>query len=400
MTSNVKQQYAGSDFIGGNATRQGRGRDAVPAVGHRRRSRRRALRQRLDRRARRRPPGSRRHAVRRDLPDRAEGVRVEGAGVRRRRPIDGLITALRSPAVNVRAIGFEGLKARGAAAVNAVAALLNDPSPYMRGRAIYLLYQLGPEGRQRAGAPESHTDPALRIAAYRAMRRAGLDVTAGGGAARPRHRRRRPPRGGAVAARPAGRRRRSTILVDIARGFDGQDRSYLEALGTGATGKEAGALRAAAARARRARPIRWRGPPTFARIAWRLHVPAAVPDLTARARVVEAVARRPPARARHARLHQGSRGVEGDARARASRTARCASRRRVWLLNRMSNDWADHGLRPALKAAGIYDPDAITLREVGRAAAARRICRELSVDEIAAPHRRRRARQGHGRRAA
>ena len=29
------------------------------------------------------------------------------------------------------------------------------------------------------------------------------------------------------------------ILVDVARGYDGQDRSYLEALGTGATGKEA-----------------------------------------------------------------------------------------------------------------------------------------------------------------
>ena len=90
--------------------------------------------------------------------------------------IEGLITALRSPAVNVRAIGFNGLKARGAAAVDAVAALLDDPNPYMRGRAIYLLYQLGPEGRQRAGAPESHADPAMRIAAYRAMRRAGLDV--------------------------------------------------------------------------------------------------------------------------------------------------------------------------------------------------------------------------------
>jgi hypothetical protein len=60
--------------------------------------------------------------------------------------------------------------------VNAVAALLKDPSPYLRGRAIYLLYQLGPEGRQRAGAPESYADPALRIAAYRAMRRADLDV--------------------------------------------------------------------------------------------------------------------------------------------------------------------------------------------------------------------------------
>ena len=35
----------------------------------------------------------------------------------------------------------------------------------------------------------------------------------------------------------------------------------------------------------------------------------------------------------------------------------------VWLLNRMSNEWASHGLRPALKAAGIYDPDTVTLRE-------------------------------------
>ena len=43
--------------------------------------------------------------------------------------IDGLITALRSPAVNVRAIGFEGLKARGAASLNAVAALLTNSEP-------------------------------------------------------------------------------------------------------------------------------------------------------------------------------------------------------------------------------------------------------------------------------
>src|SRR4029453_942441 len=90
--------------------------------------------------------------------------------------IDGLITALRSPAVNVRAIGFEGLKAKGPAAVSAVAALLSDPNPNMKGRAIFLLNQLGAEGQKRAGTPESQTDPALRIAAFRAMRRAGLDI--------------------------------------------------------------------------------------------------------------------------------------------------------------------------------------------------------------------------------
>ena len=43
--------------------------------------------------------------------------------------------------------------------------------------------------------------------------------------------------------------------------------------------------------------------------------------------------------------------------------ARCVEPATVWLLNRMSNDWADYGLRPALKAAGIYDPDSVKLRE-------------------------------------
>ena len=35
-----------------------------------------------------------------------------------------------------------------------------------------------------------------------------------------------------------------------------------------------------------------------------------------------------------------------------------------WLLNRMSGEWSEFELRPALKAAGIYDPEAITLREI------------------------------------
>ena len=76
MTSNVKQQYAGIGLRHGDRRRHPRHRHALPAVGHRGRSRRRAVRQRLDRRARRRAPGSGRHAVRRDLPHRAEGIRV------------------------------------------------------------------------------------------------------------------------------------------------------------------------------------------------------------------------------------------------------------------------------------------------------------------------------------
>ena len=219
----------------------------------------------------------------------------------------------------MRAIGFEGLKARGAAAVEPVAALLNDPSPYMRGRAIFLLYQLGPEGQKRAGTPESYTDPALRIAAYRAMRRAGLDVMpVAARLARDADAGVRREVALSMRDQPAGRS--LDILVDVARGYDGQDRSYLEALGTGATGKEAGALRSAQA-GPRAPAIALAWSPAFARLAWRLHVPAAVADLPRARAVGEAVGRRPPARARHARLRQGRRRVEGDARDRAGRRA-------------------------------------------------------------------------------
>ena len=62
-----------------------------------------------------------------------------------------------------------------------------------------------------------------------------------------------------------------------------------------------------------------------------------------------------------------------------------------WLLNRMSNDWADHGLRPALKAAGIYDPEAITLREAVDPAAGGGSAGALGGRDRPAHRRRRRA---------
>ena len=228
--------------------------------------------------------------------------------------IDGLITALRSPAVNVRAIGFEGLKARGAAAVNAVAGLLNDPNPYMRGRAIFLLYQMGPEGRKRAGSPESITDPALRIAAYRAMRRANLDVLPVA-AALARDKDAGVRREVAVSMRDQSADKSLNILVDVARGFDGQDRSYLEALGTGATGKEPALYdRLRAELGVKDDPLAWSGTFTLDSVAPARACGGDGPDSTRP--VVEAVARRSPARPGYARLHQGSGRVQGHARLR------------------------------------------------------------------------------------
>jgi putative membrane-bound dehydrogenase-like protein len=359
LTSNVKQQYAGSDFVGGNTTAKGAietmFRPSDIAVG---------------------PDGAlyvsdwidARVGGHQDLDTTLSGAiyRIAPKGFVPRVPafdastIDGQITALRSPAVNVRAIGFNGLKARGAGAVNAVAALLNDPNPYMRGRAIYLLYQLGPEGRQRAGSPEAFTDPALRITAYRAMRRANLDVLpvaaklardADAGVRREV----------AVSLRDVPADTSLDILTDIARGFDGQDRSYLEALGTGATGKEP-ALYERLHRELGVKddPLSWSS--QFTWIAWRLHVPAAVSDLNARAQSTTlSMADRRFAMDSLAFVKDP--GASKAMLALAQQNSPFREPATVWLLNRMSNDWADYGLRPALKSAGIYDPESIVLKE-------------------------------------
>jgi putative membrane-bound dehydrogenase-like protein len=377
LTSNPEKRYAGSDFVGGNTTAKGAPetlfRPSDVAVG---------------------PDGAlyvsdwidARVGGHVDLDDTLSGAiyRIAPKGFASRVPkfdpstVDGLITALRSPAVNVRAIGFQGLKARGSAAVDAVAALLDDPNPYIRGRAIFLLYQLGPEGQRRAGTPESFTDPALRIAAFRAMRRAGIDTLPAAA------RLARDPDAGvrrevALSLRDQPAAASLDLLVEIARGFDGADRSYLEALGTGATGKEAALYeRMRHDLAVPTDPVAW--PDSFAWIAWRLHVPAAVHDLAARARSskLPLVDRR---RAMDALAFIDAQAASDAMLKLAGDGGPLRELATWWLLNRLSNSWADHNLRAALKVTGIYDPDAIKLEEVVPPRSPANAV-NLSIDEI------------------
>jgi putative heme-binding domain-containing protein len=381
VTTNPSQQYAGSDFAGGNATAKGAPetlfRPSDIAVG---------------------PDGALyvadwidpRVGGHVDLDDSMSGAiyRIAPKGFVSKVPrfdpstLEGLVTALRSPAVNVRAIGFDGLKTRGAAAVPAVAALLDDPNPYVRGRALYLLYQLGPDGQRRAGTPDAQTDPAMRIAAYRAMRRAGLDaMPAAARLARDADAGVR--REVALSLRDEPAARALPILVEIARGLDPADRSYLEALGTGASGKDAALYDALVRELRVPKdPIAWS--PAFAAVAWRLHVPAAAGDLAQRAR--------------SSKLSLSERRAALDALAFIDTPAAADAVLRIagsngplrelatwWLLNRLSNSWAapDYNLRNALKVTGIYDPDAIKLEEIVKPRLPANAA-EPSIDEILA----------------
>ena len=198
----------------------------------------------------------------------------------------------------------------------------------MRGRAIFLLYQLGPEGRQRAGyARVVHRSGAAHRGLPRHAAR-GSRRAAGG-------------RRGSPATRDAGVRREVAVSMrdqpaDNVAGHPGRRRARLRRAGSqlpGSAGnrrdrKGAGALRPAAHASSASRTIRWRGRGTFTWIAWRLHVPAAVADLTARARVVDSC-RSPIAGSRWIRSRSSTiRPRRRRCSASRSRTARCASRRR------------------------------------------------------------------------
>lgn len=359
VTSNPSGEFAGSDFIGGSASVSGEQRTLFRpsdiAVG---------------------PDGAlyltdwydSRVGGHQDLDETCSGAvyRIAPKGFKSQVPqidrntIEGLIEALRSPAVNVRAIGFAGLKAKGRAALEPVAALLDDPNPYIQGRAIHLLYQLGISGPRTAGYPAEQPSAERKITAFRAMRRAGLDIS-GAAAALVGDPDPAVRREVALAMRNVSFDLARELLVEVARGYDGRDRSYLEAFGTGATGKET-EVYAAVKKAMGAEDSRqWSD--AFAGIAWRLHPVAALEDFLNRVQ------------SEGLSLAQRRQSLDAIAFIRTKSAAQTMltiaqidtplkSQAVWWLMNRINNDWRDHDLLPELKARGIYDPDKIVLQEV------------------------------------
>ncbi len=273
---------------------------------------------------------------------------------------EGQIGALKSPAVNVRALGFTALKAKGRASLDAVAALLEDKNPYIRGRAIHLLYQLGISGPRKAGYPEEQADPQMKIAAFRAMRRAGLDFT--GSAIRLA----RDPspavrREVALAMRDQPLDVAKEILVDVAKGYDGKDRSYLEAFGTGATGKETEIFMAVKDELGGDDSRRWS--PAFADIAWRLHPPQAARDFLERAQE-ESTLVSERKRAMDALAFINTKAAADNMLTLAQLEGPLKSDAVWWLINRSTNHWKDYDLGSQLKERGIYDPDKVEVQEI------------------------------------
>lgn len=271
--------------------------------------------------------------------------------------IDGLIAALKSPAINVRAIGFNGLKAQGDKAIPALVALQGDVNKYLAARATWLLAQLGPAGVAKVTPLLKDKDEAKRLVAYRALRRANVEPV---------------KMAAAMAADPSAGVRREValtlrdvpaadslaILAQVAKGFDGKDRAYLDALGIGATNKtkELYAVLAKDAGA----PEAWSE--AFAWIAWRLGSPEAVPGLKARALSASLSGPQRKLAMDAIAFIQDKSAADAMIEIAGSQGFPHKSMATWWLLNRVNNEWKDFGVREALKASGVYDPDKVVIQ--------------------------------------
>ncbi len=357
LTSNAAQAFAGTDFKGGkvNSEIQTFFRPSDVAVG---------------------PDGAiyvadwfdPRVGGHDDKDDTTSGAiyRIAPKGFRPKVPafdaatLEGQISAMRSTAVNVRAPGFSGLVSRGTAAIPSVEALLSDENPYIRARAVWLLARLGPEGMARVEKLLGDKDAMMRVAAYRTLRQAGSVQSHASRLARdasPAVRREV-----ALSQRDLSFEQSRDVLLALAEGYDGKDRSYLEAWGIGATNKEE-ALYAALVAKKPGDAAQW--PNKFSDLVWRLTPSAAVEAFASRARAgalpaaernkaITALGFIPTNEAAQALLDVAQ-GMGTDLSKNAALW---------WLLNYKDSRWAQAGVDAELKRRGLFDPDAVRVEEI------------------------------------
>ena len=154
------------------------------------------------------------------------------------------------------------------------------------------------------------------------------------------------------------------ILLSLAKGYDGKDRSYLEAWGIGATHKEDALYAALAASQPGSDATQWPAALRGSRLA---------PD-TARGRAGFRGARQSARRCRHPNAaRQRLRWVSFPRRDAANALLDIAQNGGTdlkqnpalwWLINYKDSRWAGLGVDAELKRRGLYDPDTVTINEI------------------------------------
>jgi putative membrane-bound dehydrogenase-like protein len=193
----------------------------------------------------------------------------------------GQLLAFKSPAINVRNQGFERLKLQGESVVEPIVSLLDTDNPYLKARAIWLLAQLGEKGRLVVDKMLHDPDERFRSTAYRALRQSADDILplAQKMVADPSPFVRREV---AVSLRDLPYDKKKSVLLQLIKKYDGEDRWYLETLGSSLQGNESAIypeIRQMLAENKSA--SEWSKQMTD--FAWRLHPVAAIEDLFSRA---------------------------------------------------------------------------------------------------------------------
>lgn len=248
----------------------------------------------------------------------------------------GLINALKNPAINVRALAFEGLKAKGNEAVPNVKALIASENPYHRARAIWLLAQMGEKGKAEVVQMLLSPDALHRLTAFRALKSIGnegpyLERMSKDPDAAVR-------REVGIALRDVPYDQSFASTSNLIKAYDGKDPWMLEAIGTAADGKE-DKVYMYVREAFKADPPNWT--PQRANLAWRLHPSFAVEELKARAgsAKVSAPERRKALTA--IGFIKDKKAVEAMIALSKSPLPDVASQASYWINFRKGNDWAD-----------------------------------------------------------
>ncbi len=201
---------------------------------------------------------------------------------------DGLLEAFKSPAIHVRNYAFTMLKEKGAKVLSAVKELLTDKNEFVKARAIWLLSQLGENGKAEVVSLLKHKDAMIRATAFRALRQVEPDIL-------PlaeklcRDESAFVRREVAVSLRDLPFEKIKPILIPLVEKFDGKDKWYLETLAAAWTGHEDEMYKEIS---RLFNPEKHGGDKwseTFAFLMWRLHPVGSINDLRKRS-ASEAVA--------------------------------------------------------------------------------------------------------------
>jgi putative heme-binding domain-containing protein len=274
--------------------------------------------------------------------------------------IPGAIVALRSPATNVRWTGFDALKAQGPKALDAVLALTKDANPWVAARGVWLLPHLGPKGLDSCVKLLASKDERTRLVAFRALRRTQADILPyadklkGDASAAVR-------RDVALSVRNLPAEKSAPILIAVAKGWDGTDKNYLEAIGLGAANQENAVWTAMRDALGQTDPLKWTD--NFARLTWRLWPSEAVSALKARATASSL------GQAQRAFAVESLSFIDHRAAAMtlidfASGDSPVKEEAKQWVLIRFKGSWEKFNLREELKQRGIYDPDKIVLTAI------------------------------------